>query len=103
MTHAGFMFPVATSTEKAARGLDAAECDPRQLALTVAAVDIMMVKSEYSQWAGFRYLYLTAAGAAWIVGGEWAFLVACIGLIKWLGTVDKPPPLVYEGDPGYTI
>ena len=84
MTHAGFMFPVATGDSK--------QC------LSPAAVEQVMAESENTQWAGLRFLYLAVNAAVWIVGGEWAFLFGCIATTRlFFARIDQPPPLLAVG------
>lgn len=78
MTHVGFMFPVAKETSTV---------------LTYASVERLMLRSEHCQWWGLRYLYLSMCPVAWIFGGEFAFLVVSVALLRFLQQIDRPPPL----------
>jgi len=69
MTHAGFMFPVATGTK----------------------VDRLMVKSQNAQWLGLRWLYVSLAMIAWTVGGEKLFFGSSLALVRFLFSVDRAP------------
>jgi hypothetical protein len=69
MTHAGFMFPVATGTN----------------------VDAIMRKSEISQWLGLRWLYVSLGMIIWTVGGERAFLLSSLALFQFFKTIDRVP------------
>lgn len=89
MTHAGFMFPVATGDSK--------QCASKQC-LSPAAVEQVMAESENTQWAGLRFLYLAVNAAVWIIGGEWAFLCGCIATTRlFFARIDQPPPLLAVG------
>lgn len=132
MTHAGFMFPIATDsdpepcsvsgsdeatltqalvdssawrgTREEAEEMVHAACQTSQPppssplvpGITEASACALMVKSEFNQWAGLRYLYLTVPCIAWILCGEVAFLFACFGLVHFLSSVDKPAPSSYK-------
>jgi hypothetical protein len=69
MTHAGFMFPVATGTN----------------------VDAIMRKSEISQWLGLRWLYVSLGMIIWTVGGERAFLLSSLALFQFFKSIDRVP------------
>ena len=77
MTHAGFMFPVETTTDKVKRSKN-----------TVGRV---MRKSQNAQWFGLRFLYLSFPILSWIVGGPIVFGITSILLRIFLGNVDKVP------------
>lgn len=83
MTHAGFMFPVAVSVDVAPRRDDLVRDD----------LERVMLQSELTQWAGLRFLYLSSNAAVWIIGGEWAFLLSCVVMLKFLAGIDRPPQL----------
>ena len=70
MTHAGFMFPVSKNTTK---------------------VDRIMRRSQNSQWAGLRFLYIAAGLMAWIIGGPIVFFVASALLTVFFHRIDKVP------------
>ncbi|CAB9500286.1 expressed unknown protein [Seminavis robusta] len=70
MTHAGFMFPVSANTTR---------------------VDRIMRKSQNSQWAGLRCLYLSAGFLAWIVGGPNVFFMAAGFLTAFFRKIDRVP------------
>ncbi len=78
-THAGFMFPVASST---------AEPDAF---VTPATVERIMARSEGGQWGGLRFLYLAANSAVWVVAGEHAFLASCLAFVLFFSRIDKAP------------
>jgi hypothetical protein len=69
MTHAGFMFPVATGTN----------------------VDAIMRKSEIAQWLGLRWLYVSLGMIIWTVGGERAFLLSSLALFQFFKSIDRVP------------
>mmetsp|Transcript_18087 Transcript_18087/g.17448 ORF Transcript_18087/g.17448 Transcript_18087/m.17448 type:complete len:296 (+) Transcript_18087:32-919(+) len=69
MTHAGFMFPVSTGTK----------------------VDEIMRKSQFSQWKGMRWLYLSIGMITWTLGGEGVFLFSSVCLVKFFRASDEPP------------
>ena len=69
MTHAGFMFPVSTGTK----------------------VDEIMRRSQFAQWKGLRWLYLSIGVITWILGGEGMFLFSTICLVQFFRSVDEPP------------
>lgn len=69
MTHAGFMFPVATGTN----------------------VDAIVRKSEISQWLGLRWLYVSLGMITWTVGGERAFLLSSLALFQFFKSIDRVP------------
>ena len=70
MTHAGFMFPVKT-------------CDDK--------VDNIMRKTENSQWLGLRWMYLSLAPIAWVVGGSRAFFAMACLLFQFFKKIDRQP------------
>ena len=74
MVHAGFMFPVA-ATEPEER----------------AAVERIMVRSHLLQWGGWRWLYLSAWTATWVLGGEVAACAASFALTAFLASEDRKP------------
>ena len=76
MVHAGFMFPVA------ARGG----------AVSRAAVEAVMVRSHVLQWGGWRWLYLGAWVATWVLGGEYVACASSFALTFLLMTEDRKPP-----------
>ena len=78
MTHAGFMFPVSAHTTK---------------------VDRIMRRSQNSQWAGLRFLYLSAAVLSWIIGGSTVFLVSSLLFTVFFRSIDKVPTAIEETDP----
>lgn len=81
MTHAGFMFPVQPEKTK---------------------VDRIMRKSQNAQWLGLRWLYLSAAMIAWVVGGPLVFWVASVMLSVFFFQIDKVPQEV-DDDHTYEI
>ena len=70
MTHAGFMFPVKTCEDK---------------------VDNMMRKTENSQWLGLRWMYMSLAPIAWVVGGSRAFFAMACLLFQFFRKIDRQP------------
>ena len=72
MTHAGFMFPTGR----------------------LPLLKKMMMKSENSQWSGFRYLYLAMGGVAWVVWGDLAFAGALVALWRFFINIDGSPEKV---------
>eukprot|EP00241_Pyramimonas_parkeae_P019613 CAMPEP_0114283616 /NCGR_PEP_ID=MMETSP0059-20121206/4200_1 /TAXON_ID=36894 /ORGANISM="Pyramimonas parkeae, Strain CCMP726" /LENGTH=303 /DNA_ID=CAMNT_0001404363 /DNA_START=270 /DNA_END=1181 /DNA_ORIENTATION=- len=64
--------------------------------ITEASAACLMVRSEFFQWAGLRCLYNAVPCIAWILCGEYAFLVASFMLVKFLKLVDKPVPSSYR-------
>lgn len=70
MTHVGFMFPVKSCTTK---------CDN------------IMRQTQNCQWLGLRWMYLSLAPIAWVVGGSRSFLgVSCL-LFQFFRSIDKQP------------
>ena len=69
MTHAGFMFPVASGNK----------------------VDGIVRKSQNAQWKGLRCLYLSIGAVAWTLGGDRFFFIISLLLVSFLNRVDKPP------------
>ena len=81
MTHAGFMFPVKTSNNK---------------------VDNIMRKTQNCQWLGLRWMYLSIAPIAWVVGGSRTFfLISCL-LFKFFSGIDQQPKGTKSTDVVYT-
>lgn len=70
MTHAGFMFPIESTTTK---------------------VDRIMRRSQNSQWLGLRCLYIAVGLVSWIIGGPSVFLVASLMLTLFFRSIDKVP------------
>ena len=62
MTHAGFMFPVASDAPKETSTAVSYSSSPASVVardvITKEGVESLMVKSEYQQWRGLRFLYL---------------------------------------------
>ena len=81
LTHSGFLFPIVS------------ESNPFFTPETVMSV---MLKSEFQQWYGTRYLYIAMVCAVWPLAGEWAFLVASQLALRLFQSVDRPPPSDYE-------
>ena len=81
MTHAGFMFPV----------------QPQK-----TMVDRIMRKSQNAQWLGLRWLYLSAAMIAWVVGGPLVFWIASVMLSIFFSKIDKVPQEI-DDDHTYEI
>ena len=82
MTHAGFMFPVVKDT----------------------SVDIIMRKTQNCQWLGLRWMYISLAPIAWVVGGSRAFFVVACLLFQFFRSIDKKPEGVsYEDFQGMNI
>lgn len=69
MTHAGFMFPVASGNK----------------------VDKIVRKSQNAQWKGLRFLYLSVGAVAWTLGGDKFFFSMTLLLVYFFKRVDKPP------------
>ena len=81
MTHAGFMFPVKKSNNK---------------------VDNIMRKTQNCQWLGLRWMYLSVAPIAWVVGGSRTFfLISCL-LFKFFSSIDQQPTGTNRDDVVYT-
>jgi len=81
MTHAGFMFPVKTSNNK---------------------VDNIMRKTQNCQWLGLRWMYISVAPIAWVVGGSRTFfLISCL-LFKFFNGIDQQPKGTNSDDVVYT-
>jgi len=81
MTHAGFMFPVKTSNNK---------------------VDNIMRKTQNCQWLGLRWMYISVAPIAWVVGGSRTFfLISCL-LFKFFSGIDQQPKGTKSTDVVYT-
>ena len=70
MTHAGFMFPVKKNSTK---------------------VDNIMRQTQNCQWLGLRWMYISLAPIAWVVGGSRAFFVAAMTLLQFFRSIDKQP------------
>jgi len=68
MTHAGFMFPTVGEE-----------------------TDEIMRKSTIAQWMGLRWLYIGGTFMVWILGGEKAFMVACLLMTRFFWNIDKAP------------
>jgi len=97
MTHAGFMFPVAADDCAPSDGAgQLASLGPRPTRLTQLAVEKVMYKSEITQWAGLRFLYLAVNASAWILGGEWVFCLACLLMTRFFVALDRPPALTED-------
>jgi len=107
MTHAGFMFPVAAMDGREAEARAAAagpvtggggiepEDGPSSTAVPIAStVGDVMRRSELTQWAGLRFLYLAANAAVWVVGGEICFFVAAVAMVRFLSKIDRAPGAV---------
>jgi hypothetical protein len=62
-----------------------------------SAVQEVMRRSELTQWAGLRFLYLAANAAVWPVGGELAFLAAAVALVQFLRRIDRTPAAATAG------
>jgi len=71
MTHAGFMFPVVSSSS--------------------TKVDKIMRQSQNCQWLGLRWMYLSLGPIAWAVGGGHTFLVVSLLLLLFFTKIDKKP------------
>lgn len=69
MTHVGFMFPVRDA----------------------ALVDGLMRRTENCQWKGLRWMYVSVAPIAWVVGGSRAFFAASCLLTQFFRSIDKKP------------
>ena len=81
MTHAGFMFPVKKSNNK---------------------VDNIMRKTQNCQWLGLRWMYISVAPIAWVVGGSKTFfLISCL-LFKFFSGIDQQPKGTNRDDVVYT-
>ena len=81
MTHAGFMFPVKKSNNK---------------------VDNIMRKTQNCQWLGLRWMYISVAPIAWVVGGSKTFfLISCL-LFKFFSSIDQQPTGTNRDDVVYT-
>lgn len=96
MTHAGFMFPVAEGC-----GEDGCktptETEPfKPHPVTVETLESVLVKSEFLQWYGLRYLYLSACFVLWPLAGEWAFFAAANVFLLFFRSIDKPPPSQFD-------
>ena len=70
MTHAGFMFPISTCADK---------------------VDNIMRLTENSQWLGLRWMYVSLAPIAWVVGGGRAFFAMACLLFLFFQKIDRQP------------
>mmetsp|Transcript_20786 Transcript_20786/g.31202 ORF Transcript_20786/g.31202 Transcript_20786/m.31202 type:complete len:308 (-) Transcript_20786:1776-2699(-) len=70
MTHAGFMFPVMKNSMK---------------------VDNIMRQTQNCQWLGLRWMYISLAPIAWVVGGSRAFFMAALMLLQFFRSIDKQP------------
>ena len=81
MTHAGFMFPVMPQKTK---------------------VDRIMRKSQNAQWLGLRWLYLSAAMIAWVVGGPLVFGIFAVFLSVFFSKIDQVPQEI-DDDHTYQI
>mmetsp|Transcript_68383 Transcript_68383/g.154683 ORF Transcript_68383/g.154683 Transcript_68383/m.154683 type:complete len:251 (-) Transcript_68383:369-1121(-) len=77
MNHAGFLFPVGSSEDGAL--------------ISKGSVETLMMKSEYQQWLGLRYLYTATAFLLWPLVGEWAFLIGTFVFNKFFSVIDRPP------------
>ncbi|KAL7535860.1 hypothetical protein ACHAWF_005296, partial [Thalassiosira exigua] len=76
MTHAGFLFPVKHDQ---------------------TVVDNIMRKTASCQWLGLRWMYISIAPIAWVVGGSRAFFVVACLLLQFFRSIDKKPEgLSYE-------
>ena len=77
MTHAGFMFPVEPHTTK---------------------VDNIMRKSQNSQWAGLRFLYISVVFIVWVVSGPKSFCLSSLLMTFFFQNIDKVPKGVMDND-----
>jgi hypothetical protein len=77
MTHAGFMFPVEPNTTK---------------------VDLIMRKTEHSQWLGLRCLYLSGGILSWVVGGSKVFVGTSLLLTMFFRKSDRAPMSMDYGE-----
>lgn len=68
-----------------------------------SAVQEVMRRSELTQWAGLRFLYLAANAAVWAVGGELAFLAATVAMVQFLGRIDRTPAAATAGSIGNSV
>ncbi|KAL7524368.1 hypothetical protein ACHAXR_000547, partial [Thalassiosira sp. AJA248-18] len=83
MTHVGFMFPVKSSDTSA---------------------DNLMRKTQNCQWLGLRFMYISVAPIAWIVGGSRAFFAVSCALFQFFRNIDmKPVGLGYDNFQGQDI
>ena len=57
-----------------------------------AAVEAVMVRSHVLQWGGWRWLYLGAWVATWVLGGEYVACASSFALTFLLMTEDRKPP-----------
>jgi hypothetical protein len=70
MTHAGFMFPVTSSSTK---------------------VDKIMRRSQTCQWMGLRWMYLSLGPISWTMGGSRAFFGVSLILVHFFRCIDRRP------------
>lgn len=83
MTHAGFMFPVKQN---------------------MTDVDNIMRRTQNCQWLGLRWMYISVAPIAWVVGGSRTFFVVACLLFQFFRSIDKKPEgLDYEDFQGLNI
>ena len=80
MTHVGFMFPVYGSSN-----------DNNNSNRDNTEVDKIMRQTEFCQWLGLRFMYISLGPISWVVGGSRAFFISSIGLLQFFRSIDRQP------------